>query len=208
MKFAPSRLHSSLIEWKSRRCLPEEGEPGYDAFFTAASSLVALYGARDFVGTADKLTTHQRRAGAMLAFSNAMPWDGLVIGVIVNQPEVIAHVREAAAALNLRRVASLITKMRTLIPPGVFQQSSVDDRMASLDADPNTAKLHALEDSDLAEDARCDMMVAAMRLVLDHPEEFFKSAKTPGARAAASKRRPKTPARRRGDPKNRSPRNA
>lgn len=204
MKLAPWPLHESLREWKNRRCLPKEGEPGHDAFFDGQGDLANLFGAGDFLGPAAKLTVHQRRAGAMLAFSNAMPWDGLVVGVVVNQPELLRHVREAATALKLKRVSSLVAKMLAILPAAVFKLRSGDQRLTCLDNDPRTLKLSALEDSALAENARCDMMVAATRIILDHPEEFFKPAKVARRRAKASATSPETRPSRRRNRKNRT----
>lgn len=175
MKRAPKKLLKELGAWVDRSKEPEDsGDPGYEAYWDATTELWTLYGEKDFGGGIGKLTDAQRRVGALLSVANAVPCDGLVTGVVVNEGDKVKHAIEAAKALGLKDVTRALDKLVSLVPKVLWTKDADARWDWSQNNDKAVEKIAELEETDLFEDARQSMMRAAIALALEHPDEFFK----------------------------------
>lgn len=168
-------LHAGLNGWIDRTTTPDTpGEPIYNIFYNMVGELSTLFEDGDLEPAVSLLTPNQRRAGAMIWFATALPCDGLHIGVLVNQPYILPHVREAARALKLKDVELVIRAIDTIVPPEVLTMADCEQRYAWYEEHQDVLeKLDALEAKDSFNDALNTMIQMAMILVADHPDEFF-----------------------------------
>ena len=132
-----------------------------------------LFDEADFGRNIAKLTDAQRRVGALLSIANAVPADGLVTGVLVNEADKVKHAVEAAKALGLKDVTRALDKLLSLTPKELWSMDADARYEWSQSDEKNVEKIAKLEETDLFEDARQTMMRAAVSLALDHAEEFF-----------------------------------
>ncbi|MDX2147362.1 MAG: hypothetical protein SFZ23_07545 [Planctomycetota bacterium] len=171
----PSDLLRRLRAWKNYNDLPDQSSETYNAFFDAVGELQAAYSETDFQKGVAKLTDAQRRAGALILLTCAIPMDGLFIGVLVNQPEVMPHAVEAARTLGLSDGLRFLDALAKATPKGLLQQKTSDARMTWAEENESPPELEELEASELAEVGAAQMQLAAMKLVVTHADEFFEA---------------------------------
>src|SRR5689334_14087439 len=94
----PADAHRKLAAAMVTGTIPEYGQPGYDDFFDVYGDLgVSLDG--DWARAA--ASPARRHVSALSDLWNAIPADGLLVGVACNQPGVVAAAIDAVTAMKL-----------------------------------------------------------------------------------------------------------
>ncbi len=165
-------MHAALVaNWKDHATSPEEpGTVAYDVFYDVVGELSNSFDPSTF----SSLSTAQQQVVSMMSFSGAIPFDGLVVGIVCNQPEVIEPAQRAAMAHKLKHSTNLFNKLSKAVPSSVIELDP-DARYEWTQTDQANA-LQELEDSELLEDARGELMLAAMRIVVKDPNEFAEAS--------------------------------
>lgn len=174
MKPADAAEIQKLSAWKDRSAIPEAtGTPEYEVFFDIVGSVPTWFEVDDFQETAPSLSATQRRVGAIMLFADALVWDGLITGVLLNQPEIVAHAEEAAEYLGLRNAAATIARIRELVPAEVLELKDLDQRLSWFNEHEDVSgELEQISDSEELEAVRCDLMLQGMKIIAENPAEF------------------------------------
>lgn len=177
MKKLPHSMLSALAAWKDRSQDPEFGDDAYDAYYDVVGELPLVLDEDELGSAASGLSQMQRNVGALLRFSNTISFDGLAVGVIVNEPELVGRLEDAAKEYSLTSVQAFCDALRGVLPEGLLAMASADDRSDTLDGDEELQeRLEEMEDSTLMTDARSEMVLKAMQLAAENPEEFFEAS--------------------------------
>jgi hypothetical protein len=180
MKLLNRKLMSDLVVWTDRSVIPPWGTKQEQEINNAVCELNSEIEAACFDEDGERLpeselTMNQRRALALATFSSAVPADGLAIGVLVNQPELIKAVLDAAHATKSKVITEQLEKVNKLLPASFWKFADVDARYEWLTKHQNVDEaLNSIEESQEFEAAREDMMRIAAIIALDNSDEFFR----------------------------------
>lgn len=112
-------------------------------------------------------------AYALAVCANSMVSDGFAYGVFINEHAALAEVTQAARQLNLAEVSHFLQRVGGIIPPKVLAEPDQDRREQWLDEhDEADEALSALEDDEQGLRAHSELMLAAVNLVISHPNLF------------------------------------
>lgn len=177
MKRLPHSMLIALESWKDRSRDPEFGDDAYNAYYDVVGELPTVFDEGELGNAASGLSRLQRDVGALLRFSNTISFDGLAVGVIVNEPELVGCVEVAAKEHSLASVQAFCEALRKSLPEGLLEVATADDRYDKIENDTDLQEsLEELEDSTLMTDARCEMVLKAMQLAAENTEEFFEAS--------------------------------
>lgn len=165
------KLEAALAPGK----LPESSsDPGYDDVFEAFGELVTEFGA---AWEDPDATPAQRDVGALVSFWECIPWNGLLVGVAVNQPGVVAAALNAAK--NLPVVARFLTDIQTHIPAIVVEMGDVEERLRwyeSPEGEPHAAALadleHAIQKGEFGE----ELLLGSLRRTVAESSDFYEDS--------------------------------
>ena len=179
MKWLAPDLLSKMSNWIDRSVDPSLDTVEFDGFASIIEGLSTFLWSNDEgeIHSLDEVTESQRRAWCLISYVNAIPFDGLSVGVLVNQPEIMKPIELAASEMKSKPVLDLLVKIRKKLPSNFENMTDHDERMRWLEENEKKADaLEELGESDLGEAARSDMGRLAVIIALDHPDEFFKAA--------------------------------
>lgn len=157
------------------KATPSHGSPAYGDFYDLFSDLTTAL-SEAFNKNPVALTANQRRCAALCMFWEALPWSGLLVGVMANQPEIITPALEAAQALNLPRTHDALSKLNELVPAVVRDLTDPEKRLGWFDTaegEPSRNGVEEIEEDVNEESTAEEILVGAMGLPLLHPTEFF-----------------------------------
>ena len=175
MSKLPAPTHERLRKALASGNLPEDpAEPGYNDVYDIYGELwESLAGAWERSGESPA----RRHVSALIDVWSAIPTDGLLVGVAVNQPEVVAAAIEAARFMKLKTCAELLARIHECIPGEVSSRSEPTSRHEWYDGGKKGRKLAAqLEELEgIAQDGEfgTELLEACFRRVLAEPAEFF-----------------------------------
>lgn len=172
MKRLPASLHVALAtKWTNRRRFPSDKDTE-TALLNLLERLQGKSSRAAFDRKKSKLTRLQMHVAAMADFAACVAYDGIALGVVVNEPSIVLMARDAANAHSLPTASKLIDRVLKAVPMSVLLERNINSRLAwanSEDAD----SLHKLEESAQLEKARREMLLTAVRLTIEHPRDFF-----------------------------------
>jgi len=174
MRMLPAAAHAKLSKALAAGTLPDEGDAGDD---DVSEIHMDLASALDSAWSDPNASTPRRHVSALIDFWLAVPGDGLLVGVAVNQPGVVAAAIKAAQDLKLPGVLTKLKKIQPHIPAKVLDIDDAEERFAWYESAKGQAHAEALEDleSDLEEAGFInEIVLAPLLLALKHPAEFFK----------------------------------
>ena len=179
MKWLSPDLLAKMSNWTDRTVDPPEGTAESEAFAEVIDQLSTLLWINDDGEThaLDEVTENQRQAWCLISYVSAIPCDGMCIGVLVNEPEILEPIRRAATDMKSKPVLDLLARIHKIVPKSFFELQDSDERYEWMEKNEKKGDLlEELGESDLGEEARCDMGRLAVIIALDHPDEFFKAA--------------------------------
>jgi len=153
--------------------VPEYGEPGYNDFFDLFGELTVAVGGE---WENPKSSSSRREVAALVDFWSAICTEGLLLGVAVNQPDLLAAAKEVAASMNLSACMSVFDRVQKCIPPEVQAITEVDARLRWYEAKKNAKfgrTLETLEEEASEGEFGTELLEACMRRILAKPAEFF-----------------------------------
>jgi hypothetical protein len=164
------QLRAALASGK----VPGYGEPGDDV-----TSEVWGDGLPNILQDAwrkPKNSAARRHVSALCDFWGNICMDGLIVGVAINDPGLVAAAQEAAAAMKLKKAQGILDKVAVCVPAQVTKLKSVDKRLAwyqSPKNEPLVAKLDKLDARINENDFIVELQEAIFRRLLAEPAEFF-----------------------------------
>lgn len=173
MRKLPATAHAKLAAAFASGKIPDGGDPGYNDFWDIYSDLEP---ALDDDWANPAASTARRHVSALVSLGNAIPADGLTVGVACNQPGIVAVAIEAADAMNLASIRPTLAKIQACIPPNILALDDAGDRQewyGSPVGEPLAEKLEAIEQEDEEGELGTVLLEAAVRRVLAQPRESF-----------------------------------
>lgn len=179
MKKFDRNYFNALAKWKIRAKPPVPKGAVWDAYEGVLSELGDIvysdgYGTKRFD---KKLSDHQRQALRLVECFRSIQNDGLVIGVLVNDPHLFLAIEGVAESAKSKPLAHMAKHVRGLLPARYFSMKSNDAQFAWFEK--NEAKANKIErytDTKAGEAMQQEMIRLAVIIALDHPDEFFKAA--------------------------------
>jgi hypothetical protein len=171
----PASMHHKLRAALAPGRIPKTDDPGYDDVFDIWGELWTT------IGNAweDPLQSRTRRhVAALVDLWSAIPPDGLLVGVAVNQPEVVPVAIEAAEAMELPHVRPMLEQISDCIPPEVLFIDDVEDRLSwyqEEEHEPLAERLAELEEEAQDGPFASELMLACLNRTLAEPREFFRA---------------------------------
>jgi len=153
--------------------IPEPDDAAHDGFFSAWSDLWTSLGEDWSKAQASRA---RREVAALVELSNAVPGDGLVVGIACNQPRLVELAIDAAGSMKQAKLLTALKKIATHIPDAVMSLDHPGARLEwyeSRAGKAHAAALEKLEERVQDEDITNSLMLACVRRVIAEPEEFF-----------------------------------
>lgn len=171
----PAASHKKLQSALKSGRMPKYGKPGFDDAYDVYMDLWIALGS----DATRKLASEPRReVGSLINFWNALPTDGMLIGVVVNNAPLVPVALAAATSMKLPRHARILEQTLAYIPP-TLMKLSIDKRLAwteTPEAAPSIKKLEKLEETAQSESLVNGIMEACLKRTLAEPDEFFKTS--------------------------------
>lgn len=158
------------------RAIPAEGSPAKRPFDWAWQELC---GTLEYEEPDDSLPEVRSAAGALCMLLASVNTDWLHTGVVLNQPELIPRVEDAAERFAMPATASLMQQVRSLVPVNVLASEDFDERLewyTKSQDDPQFRKLVDLSDVVTDGPIHDEIVLAVVRAARDNPDAFFKPA--------------------------------
>jgi hypothetical protein len=117
----------------------------------------------------------RRRVAALVSFHNALPFDGILTGVAVNQPGVIAVGIEAAQAEGAVELVGYLKEIAGCIPAELVSLEDVEQRLSYYDSDAGqrlASRLQHLAGRYYDDGHSTRLMKVCLQRVLRQPTEF------------------------------------
>jgi hypothetical protein len=173
----PNKALVTLKQVVAAGKLPEPEDSIYNEVFDVWGDLLSEFGGEWEKASASKA---RREVSALVDFWSAIPTDGLVIGIAVNQPGVVATAIDAAKSMKLASLVPLLEQIKKHIPSTVVAMSDVDKRMEwyeSAKGESHAAQLGELEEvaQEQAEFGTA-IMLGCFRRLTEEPGEFFEKS--------------------------------
>lgn len=175
-KKLPARDHEQLKQAVASGTMLENGSPHND-FFLGEFWYDLQNAVQDEI-TDPGANPARRHVGALMAFWDAIPADGVLTGVACNQPEIVAVALDAARAMDLPKIADVIARIQECIPAEVLALGDPGDRADWYDSEtgqPSADRLERLEEEFDSGDNVDQLMNACAARILAEPNEFFRS---------------------------------
>ncbi len=179
MKKFDRNYFETLARWKIRAKPPTPKGAVWDAYECVLSELGDVvysdgYGTKRFD---KKLTVNQRHALRLVECFRSIQNDGLVIGVLVNDPSLFLAIEGVAKSAKSKPLAHMAKHVRGLLPARYFSMKNNDAQFAWFEKNEAKAnKIESYTDKKAGEAAQQEMLRLAVIITLDHPDEFFKAA--------------------------------
>lgn len=165
-------------EWSDavRGKVPAYTKPGFTLSSNLYDELLASleHEAKD-VGLA-KMAPGRRHFVSLHRLIEAMEWDGLAVGILYNQPELVDHARTAAKSCKLPKTVKLLANASKQLPPRSLWKSrgrKFDDWFAD---ERRSQRLDQVErDWENCELCQSGSLKPCMQLVLRDPDAFFEA---------------------------------
>ena len=171
----PNQMYSNLKAALASGKLPEDSSTReydvvYDTFGELAQSLLDDW-------TKPSVSQTRREVSALVGFWEAIPFDGVLIGVAVNQPAIVPASIQAAKSMRLGSVTTLLEEMQSHVPASVIDIEDAEGRIEwyeSEDGRGSAAALAQIEEKLNEGDFAEQLLLGVFQRVLAEPEEFFK----------------------------------
>jgi hypothetical protein len=175
MKKLPAETRTTLQAALASGKLPgDPDDAGYDDVYSAFGELAEALGE----AWADpKATPTQRSVAALLGFWEAIPWDGLVVGIAANQPGVVGVALAAAKSMKLPVVAQYLKEVQSHIPAVVIEMDDCVPRnnwYQTPDGEKHAAALEKLEHEIQEGEFGTELLLGALQRVLAEPKDFVR----------------------------------
>lgn len=166
-------------EWSdaTRGKVPGYGKPGFTLTTNLYDELLSsLEQEAKRVGLA-KMTPARRHFVSIDWTLLAMMWNGLAVGLLYNQPELVEHARAAAKSCAMPKTVKLLADASKQLPPRSVWKSRGRKFDNWFKDERRSQRLERLErDSEKCELYQVGVFKPCMQLVMRDPDAFFEAA--------------------------------
>lgn len=169
----PASSFDKLRSGFTGETLPQHGDEGFDEVFDVWDELGNEL-AQDWEEAG--VSPARRDVAALIELSRAVPFDGVLVGIACNQPNLVAVARSAASSMKLPLVSKVLDDMASHITPQVLAQDDPAARLAWYQSDAGAAHadaLAALDERVEEPEVMDELMMNCLKRVIRERAEFF-----------------------------------